>query len=101
MDAPDTVTDAVQLLQAEGYTSDLTIDDAEVQCHACGARHGAVQLLIRRTFRFEGPTDPADEAVVLGVECPVCGAKGIIVSAYGPDVDEGMLALLQRVREGT
>lgn len=38
-------------------------------------------LLIRHTVRFEGAPDPGDEAIVLGVECPVSGATGIIVSA--------------------
>jgi len=35
---------------------------------------------------------------VLGVACPDCGARGVIVSAYGPDADPEYLALLEQVR---
>ena len=92
MDAPETVTEAMALLEAEGYTSDFRVastDDRSV--HATGT------LVVHRTFRFEGDSDPGDEAVVLGVECPSCGTKGIVVSAYGPDADPDLLALLDRL----
>jgi hypothetical protein len=42
-------------------------------------------------------TDPADEAIVLGVECAACGVRGIVVSAYGPDADPQLIALLDRL----
>ena len=44
-------------------------------------------VVVDRFFRFEGPSDPADEAIVLGVHCSACGARGTIVSAFGPDAD--------------
>ncbi|MGC1513560.1 MAG: hypothetical protein WA797_11660 [Acidimicrobiales bacterium] len=50
-------------------------------------------------FRFEGDSDPGDEAIVLGIECPACNRRGIIVSAYGPDADPHLLALLDRLAE--
>ena len=46
------------------------------------------------TFRFEGPSDPGDQAIVLGVSCTAWGRKGIVVSAYGPDADPEEAALL-------
>ena len=33
-------------------------------------------------YRFEGNTDPADEAIVYGIES-VKGRKGVLVSGYG------------------
>ena len=50
---------------------------------------------VRHVFRFEGPTDPADEAIVLGVECPRCGYRATVVSAFGPDADQGLVDLVQ------
>jgi hypothetical protein len=97
VDVPDTVTAAVQLLEAEGFRSDFVIDELLVCCGTCGREHAAPNLVIRQTFRFEGMSDPGDEAIVLGVECPSCGAKGIIVSAYGPDADPRFIALLDHL----
>ena len=52
---------------------------------------------MQHTFRFEGDTDPGDEAIVLGVECPECGIRGIIVSSYGPEASPEFLALLDQL----
>jgi hypothetical protein len=93
----ETVTDAVRILQAEGYASDFSIADSGVACAACQSQCAPAELRIRRRFRYEGPTDPADSAIVLGVECPNCGAKGLIVSAYGPDADDQLVALVEQL----
>jgi hypothetical protein len=90
-ETPDTVTEAVALLQSEGYTVDYNLDQAGVQC-ACGARHAASEMIVERVFRFEGPSDPADEAIVLGLRCPSCNERGLLVSAFGPDADPEVLA---------
>ena len=90
--APDTVTDAVNILRAEGYADEqLHVTEASVDCAACGASHAIDAVLVERVYRFEGPSDPADEAIVLGVRCGTCGARGIIVSAFGPDADPDVL----------
>ena len=99
MDAPDTVTDAVALLEAEGYLGEFTVTPDAVVCPACTRAHASAELVVERTFRFEGDTDPGDEAIVLGVACPACGVRGIVVSAYGPDADPHLLALIERLEE--
>jgi hypothetical protein len=98
VDAPETVTDAVQLLESEGYTTEFTLNVRSFRCEACRHHHAPARLAIDRTFRFEGPSDPGDEAIVLGVTCPDCGARGVIVSAYGPDAEPEYLALLDHLR---
>lgn len=95
--APETVTDAVTLLAADGFDTNFTLEEAIARCDACNGRHDPAQLVVRRTFRFEGNTDPADESIVLGVECPTCHVRGVIVSAYGPEAEPQLLALLERL----
>ncbi len=96
-DAPETVTEAVQLLQVKGYDAVLTVERGEIHCAACAGRHDAEALTVHHTYRFEGESDPGDEAIVLGVEIGDCGARGIIVSAYGPDADPELLALIAQL----
>ena len=97
MEMPETVTDAVRIFEADGYSADFSVEDAGVHCLVCDAHHAATELRIGRRFRYEGATDPGDSAIVLGVICPTCGAKGIVVSAYGPDADDELLALVERL----
>ncbi len=100
--APETVTEAVNLLAALGYDATFEWHDGELHCNACGATHALKGARVERVYRFEGPSDPADEAIVLGVLCPVCGAKGTFVSAFGSDADpdlfEELGPLLQQWR---
>ncbi len=91
------MTEAIALLETDGYRGDFSFADGTVQCHGCGLPHQPTQLIVRHTFRFEGDTDPGDEAIVLGVECPVCGIRGIVVSAFGPDASPEFIALLNHL----
>ena len=100
--APDTVTDAVALLRAAGYTDDgVDVTGRSVDCRACGTSHPLEQAQVERVYRFEGPSDPADEAIVLGVRCGACGARGIIVSAFGPDADPDVLGAVAMLASRT
>lgn len=97
METAASETEAIALLEADGYRSDFSFADGTVRCHACGLPHQPTQLVVRHTFRFEGDTDPGDEAIVLGVECPACSVRGIVVSAFGPDASPEFIALLRNL----
>ncbi|MGD9798542.1 MAG: phosphoribosylpyrophosphate synthetase [Acidimicrobiia bacterium] len=93
-DAPETVTEALALLAADGYTEDFNLVGTSASCPRCAATHELDHAAIERLYRFEGPSDPADEAIVLGLDCPACGGRGVLVSAFGPDADPEVLARL-------
>jgi DNA-directed RNA polymerase subunit RPC12/RpoP len=97
MRAPDTVTEAVRMLGELGYTDELRLSPEGLRCGRCGTLHEPGSVVVAHTLRFEGPTDPADEAIVLAVECPACGHRGVIVSAYGAAADPATFAVLNRL----
>ena len=94
--APQTVLEAVQLLEAEGYRANFVVrPDGTLRCGVCAQTHRIDGALVDRVYRFEGVSDPDDEAIVLGVRCPNCDAKGVVVSGFGPSADP---AVLQHLR---
>jgi hypothetical protein len=95
VETPETVTEAVQLLEASGYESAFFLDDHGFNCRSCKLVHAPDRLVVDRTFRYEGASDPGDSTIVIAVRCPACGATGIIVSAYGPDAEPQLVALLR------
>lgn len=97
MDVPATVTEAVQSLQARGFDDRCRLESQGVRCAGCGHICEAGKLEITDVYRFEGPSDPGDEAIVLGVQCPACGLRGIVVSAFGADADDQLRALVNAV----
>jgi hypothetical protein len=85
--APDTVTEAIAFLEAEGYSEEFDLDTRTLMCPACGQASSLAGAHVDHMFRFEGDSDPADEMIVLGLSCPACRRRGILVSAYGPAAD--------------
>ena len=95
MNAPLTVLAAVQLLEAEGYTTPITVQpDGTIQCGACSETCAIQNVQVDRVYRFEGASDPDDEAIVLGLRCPQCDAKSVLVSAFGPNAEPAVLQQL-------
>ncbi len=77
----ETVSDAVNGLKERGYTMDFNLDENCIVCHE--DKFNPEDFEITEVYRFEGNTDPADEAVVYAIESNK-GHKGVLVNGYGP-----------------
>ena len=89
-DEPTTVLDAVNALAAEGFGPWFFFRDGALHCTASGGHHQIVRAQVVRVYRFEGPSDPDEEAVVYGLRCPVCDATGTLVSSFGARADPAL-----------
>ena len=84
MYAYDTVSAAVNGLKNRGYNMDFNLKDNCLICHE--DKFDVNDFEIVEVYRFEGNSDPADEAVVYAIESNK-GQKGILVNGYGPTSD--------------
>jgi len=81
--------------EAEGFTGDLMVtDDGDVRCAACRREAPPEDFEVGRCRRMEGASDPDDMLAVLGLVCPECGAKGTVITHYGPTASPGEAAVL-------
>lgn len=76
----DTVTQAVNDLKKRGYTMDFNLTENCIVCHE--EKFNPAEFEITEVYRFEGDTDPADEAIVFAIESSN-GLKGVLVNAFG------------------
>jgi hypothetical protein len=81
----DTVTEAVEGLKLRGFTMDFNLQENCLVCH--DEVFNVEDFEIVEVYRFEGDSDPSDEAVVYGIESKN-GLKGILVNGYGISSDE-------------
>jgi hypothetical protein len=95
---PETVLDAVRLLEAEGYSGDFVVGEAGVHGRECRVSHVAEHALVDRVYRFEGPSDPDEEAIVFALRCPACDVRGTLVSGFGPGADPAVMERLVMLR---
>ena len=80
----DTVSDAVSGLKKRGYDMDFNLEENCIVCHE--DKFDVNDFEIVEFYRFEGNSDPADEAVVYAIESNK-GLKGVLVNGYGPSSD--------------
>ncbi|OJW77657.1 MAG: phosphoribosylpyrophosphate synthetase [Bacteroidetes bacterium 46-16] len=79
----ETVSQVIETLRQEGYTEDLNLQQNCIECRAHDFRIFHDEFIIDKYYRFEGESDPADEATVYAVSAPKYGIKGILVNGYG------------------
>jgi len=89
MDAPDTVTEALALLDREGYETEFQFVAGHFTCATATCSIDDVE--VERIMRFEGPSDPGDEMIVFGLLDPATGTRGRFASGFGPAADPEML----------
>jgi len=80
-------------LREAGFDRDFEVRDGSLVLRD----HGPVDprgLHIDLQYRFEGASDPDDESLVLGLHDPGTGARGVLVSAYGPSASAGEAEIL-------
>ena len=76
----DTVSAAVNDLKKRGYVLDFNMHENCIVCHA--EKIDINDFEIVEVHRFEGDSDPSDEAVVYAIQSKN-GMKGVLVNGYG------------------
>jgi hypothetical protein len=93
----ETMLEATDRLRAAGYCMDLdAASGATLRCGMCGELGDAGLSNVHAIVRFEGDSNPADEAILLALKMP-CGHRGLFSTAFGPsappDAVDVLLAL--------
>lgn len=91
MDAPDTVTQAVQELKRQGYPASFQLIGGAIRCDDGSGSCPVDVVVVEHLFRFEGVSDPGDEMVVFGLYDPITETRGALASAFGPAADPDVL----------
>lgn len=92
-----TLSQTIEGLKKEGYTMDFNVNRECLACHKTNIVLSPDEFRIDAFYRFEGASDPDDEAVVYAIASPKYGVKGTLVNAFGPYADEVSDALVQKL----
>ncbi len=96
----DTVAEAVNGLKQRGYNIDFNLEADSINCSKTPLSLKAADFAITEFHRFEGESDPADEAVVYAIESKK-GDKGVLVTGFGisaEGIGEEMVEKLRMIR---
>jgi hypothetical protein len=90
----DTITEAITQLHKQGYTLDFDLKEDKLVAE--GKEYSADDFEIADLYRYEGASDPADEATVYALVSK-SGLKGLLVSGYGVSSDSASEETLKQL----
>ncbi len=90
-----TVSQALEKFRQQGFTIDFNLKENGI-AHELETIH-ADDFEIVDVYRYEGSTDPADEATVYAIQSK-SGKKGVLVTGYGFATDSLSEAILNKLK---
>ena len=89
-----TVTDAISELRKQGFTVDFNLKENRAEAEP--TEFASEEFEISDVYRYEGNSDPADEATVYAIVSQ-SGLKGILVTGYGFNSDTVSTQILRKM----
>ncbi len=94
-----TVSEVINDLQKEGYTIDFNLKENCPECHGNYLRLHPEDFIIDKYYRFEGISDPEDEAVVYAISSLKHNLNGVLVNGYGISSDPLTEDMIQAIKQ--
>lgn len=91
---------AVERLTGDGYAGSFRAEERGLRETTSGRLFDPDQLVFEELLRFEGETDPDDQAAVLALRSRDGSICGTYVVAYGPGMDPLDAQALHGLRDG-
>ena len=88
MDTMTTLSEITNMLKEKGYNIDFNLKESCMECSGNYLKIFPGEFVIDKHYRFEGISDPADEAIVYAISSPKYNLKGVLVNGYGISSDE-------------
>lgn len=94
---PDSLAATVGRLTAAGFVADLAVVDGSVRDLGAVVDHDPDHLRAVELHRFEGSSDPDDEALVVAVATDAGEPLGTLVMPFGPSASAAEADVLRRI----
>jgi len=96
MQTYDTLSEALRGLKSRGFVRDFNLESDCIKCGLSGQSLSPQQFEIVEVHRFEGDTNPDDEAVLYAIRADD-GGDGTLVAAYGTYADNLSADMIARL----
>lgn len=97
MEDYQTVVEALNGLKERGFKLDFNLANGTLHNSSENINLQPEDFSISEIYRFEGPSDPADNTIIYAIESDKYHIKGVFLNAYGvysDDVSEELLSKL-------
>lgn len=82
-----TLSEVTNFLNDAGYTIDFNLKETYLECMSNHLKIFPGEFIVDKHYRFEGISDPGDEAIVFAISSPKHNLKGVLINGYGISSD--------------
>ena len=93
-----TLSETINGLNKDGYTLDFNVNKNCVICNHQNISLSPEDFEIDKVYRFEGETNPDDQAILYAISSTKFNVKGVLVNGYGISSDEKSNALIAKLK---
>jgi hypothetical protein len=83
MESYSTLSETMNELRKEGYVEDFNLQQNCLECRNGHFKVFTDEFKIDKYFRFEGQSNPSDQAILYAISSDKHNLKGVLVNAYG------------------
>ena len=94
----NTLVDTLNALKQEGYTLDFNVKKECLVCANSNDQLSPEDFAIDRVFRFEGASNPDDQAILYAISSEKFNVKGVLVNGYGISADNDTDAIIGKLK---
>ena len=99
-DPMETMVAALQRFGKRGYTDEFQARPEGLRSLATGEVFPPEELVVEDIARFEGASDPDDEATIFALRSEVGATRGTYTVTFGTQMDVLDAVMVPRLREG-
>jgi hypothetical protein len=100
MDPMETMVDALRRFGKRGYTDEFQAKPEGLRSLETGAVFSPEDLIVEDVARFEGASDPGDEATIFALRSEKGDTRGTYTVTFGTQMDALDAVMVPRLREG-
>ncbi|MBC7914973.1 MAG: phosphoribosylpyrophosphate synthetase [Pyrinomonadaceae bacterium] len=97
MENYQTVVEALNGLKQRGFTLDFNLANGTLHSSSENINLQPEDFQISNIYRFEGPSDPADNTIIYAIESAKYNVKGVFLNGYGVYSDDVSEELLKKL----
>jgi hypothetical protein len=93
-----TLSECINSLVKQGFSENFNVRDNKLVGDNKNESYSHDKVHITSFYRFEGTSDPADNAILYAIETDD-GKKGVLVDAYGSEADTKVTEFIKKVSD--
>ena len=90
-----TLSETINALIQLGYIHDFNIQEECIVCHQVNAKLAPEDFQIDKVYRFEGESNPDDQAILYVISSRRHHLKGTLVNGYGISSDKATSKIIE------